>query len=300
MIPRTNDVHWEGLVYVEMFIAGIAAGAYAIGALLELFGRGRSSVARASHLLALPLMAMAAFLLILDLSRPERFLHMIVQSKTLLPMFKPWSTMSMGSWLVMLFPAFAFVSFVDALIARGTFSLPGWRRDRTVHGSAFGKVWAALGGLAALGVGTYSGVLLGATQFPGWADSPLIGALFVATALATGMAALLLIASIGAGAESADRRDLVRGSAMVILWQLMMLVVFLVTMRPGGYAVFLTGLPLVAFILAAVIGGIVPLFLLRFGAGRVRPATTALVAVMVLVGGFLVRFGVVIGPQRYG
>ena len=100
MIDRVNHVDWGALVYLEMFVAGIAAGAYATAAILELFGRGRSPIARAAHLLTFPLMAIAGLLLIVDLSRPERFWHMMVQSKTLFPMLKPWSPMSLGSWLV--------------------------------------------------------------------------------------------------------------------------------------------------------------------------------------------------------
>ena len=60
----------------------------------------------------------AAPLLIVDLTRPERFWHMLIQSETGLPMFKSWSPMSVGAWALMLFGLFAFLSFLAAL-ARG-------------------------------------------------------------------------------------------------------------------------------------------------------------------------------------
>jgi len=300
VIDRVNHVDWGALVYLEMFVAGIAAGAYAIAAILELFGRGRSPIARAAHLLTFPLMAIAGLLLIVDLSRPERFWHMIVQSKTLFPMLKPWSPMSLGSWLVLLFPAFAFVSFVDALVDRGMFRLGGWRHGQTLHGSGVGPVWAVLGGLTALGVGIYSGVLLSVSQFPGWADAPLIPGLFVATALATGMGALLLFTALGRRTEPVDLQDLARASTMVIVWQMLLLLLFVLTMGRTGFEVFLTGSTLLAIIGAVLLGGIVPLILLRFGAARLRPGTAALAAVMVLIGGFLVRYAVVMGPQLHG
>ena len=43
---RLNPVHWDWLIYMAMFSAGVAAGAYLVAALLEAFGRGRSSLAR--------------------------------------------------------------------------------------------------------------------------------------------------------------------------------------------------------------------------------------------------------------
>ncbi len=300
LIERANAVHWEWMVYLEMWIAGIAAGAYATAALLEWFGQGRSPIARAAHLLTMPLMALAALLLIVDLSRPERFFHMIVQVKTWLPSFKPWSPMSIGSWLVLAFPVFAFVSFVDALIDRGMFRLGSWRRERTLHGSSLGRIWATLGGLLALGVGTYSGVLLSASEFPGWADSSLIGALFVVTALATGMAALLVISGLGRAVAPPDLRDLARAATFMVVWQMVLLVMFVISLGPSGARVYLTGPYLLALIGAAILAGIAPIALLRFGATRLRPATAALGGITMLLGGFLLRYAIVMGPQAHG
>lgn len=300
LLERLNDTHWTWLVYVEMLMAGIAAGAIVAAAILELSGRGQSPAARTARLIAFPLMVLSGLLLIADLSRPARFWHMVVMSERLLPMLKPWSPMSLGSWLVLLFPAFAFVSFLDALIDRGMFRLGGWREGRTLHGSAFGLVWAVLGGLTALAVGIYSGVLLSASQFPGWADSPLIPGLFVATALATGMGALLLVAALGRRTEPVDLQDLARASAMIIVWQMVLLLLFVLTMGRIGFELFLSGSTLLAIIGAVVLGGMIPLVLLRFGAARLRPATAVLAGVMVLIGGFLIRYAVVMGPQLHG
>jgi len=163
-----------------------------------------------------------------------------------------------------------------------------------------GRVWAVLGGLTALSVGIYSGVLLSVSEFPGWADAPLIPGLFVATALATGMGALLLFTALGRRTEPVDLQDLARASTMVIVWQMLLLLLFVLTMGRTGFEVFLTGSTLLAIIGAVLLGGIVPLILLRFGAARLRPGTAALAAVMVLIGGFLVRYAVVMGPQLHG
>jgi protein NrfD len=291
-IARENPIHWEALVYLEMFVAGIAAGAYMLAAMLELIGRGRWPIARSAHLLAFPLMALAGILLIVDLSRPERFWHMIVMNQVLLPMFKLWSPISFGVWLVLLFPAFAFVSFVDAVLDRG-----GRRRGATLHGSPLGLVWAIIGGLLAFGVATYSGALLSVTNFPGWSDAPLISALYVATAVVTGLAAIMLIETLRGPMERLELHGLARTSVLLIVWQMVVLALFLLT-AAGGWSIFLTGGSLIAIVAAVVLGGLLPLVLLAVGGLRPRPAMTALAAVLILVGGLLLRAGIVMGPQH--
>ena len=40
---------------------------------------------------------------------------MLIESNTFRPMFKYWSPMSVGSWALLIFGLFAFVSFLGAL-----------------------------------------------------------------------------------------------------------------------------------------------------------------------------------------
>jgi protein NrfD len=295
-VIRYNAAHWDWLVYLEMFVAGVAAGAYATATLLELFGRGRSPLARVAQLIPFPLMVLAGLLLTVDLARPERFWHMILQSETLRPMLKPWSPMSVGSWLVLLFPVFAFVSFVDALIGRGVFALGGWNQRQTLHGTLTGLLWAVVGSLLALAVASYSGVLLSTTNFGGWSDSPFIGALYVATAAVTGLGAVLLIGALTRQADAEDVVGLLRVGTGLICWQALVLAVFLLTLGLNGWAVFLSGISLLALLGAIVIGIVIPL-VVRLAGRSLQPGTTALFAVLVLVGGFLLRYAIVIAPQ---
>lgn len=293
LLDRFSTLHWDWLVYVEMFIAGIAAGAYMVAALLEWSGRGGSPLARAAHALAFPLVALTGLLLAIDLGRPERFWHMVLQSNTMLPVFKPWSPISLGSGLLLLFGGITFVSFVDFLIAHGAFHLDGWRKERPLHDSALGRVWALLGLLAAFGIGAYSGILLSATNIPGWGHSTLVGAVYVTTAIITGAAALMLIQTIR-GLIDEDVVALARTNTWLIVWWLVMVVVFVATLGEG-LRFIATGVALIALIAAVVLAGVLPL-VLHFVAGA-RSPSLFLPAVSVLLGGLLLRFAIVMGPQ---
>jgi formate-dependent nitrite reductase membrane component NrfD len=294
---RTNVVHWTWLVYLEMFVAGIAGGAFVAATILELTGQGRSRAARTAHLIAFPLMAIAGLLLIVDLKRPERFWHMVVMNERLLPMFKPWSPMSLGTWLILLFSAVTFVSFLDALIARRLIRLGGWRYDRTLHGGPLGVAWSLVGALLGLAVGIYSGVLLSVTSVPGWAQTWMIPAVYAATAMTTGVAAVLLVEALRGHADP-DVLGLADANVWLIGWWLLTVIVFMVALVGGGAGVFLTGIPLLAILAGIVLAGIVPLALRAF-----RPVgqtgTLALSAALVLVGGFLVRYAIVMAPRLH-
>jgi formate-dependent nitrite reductase membrane component NrfD len=258
LLERLNEVHWTWLVYVEMFIAGIAAGAIVAAALLEFSVRGRSSAARTAHLLAFPLMALAGILLIVDLSRPERFWHMVLMSERFLPMLKPWSPMSAGTLLLSAFAGACFISFVDALIAVRRLRLGYWRYDRPLHGGPLGIVWSAISALLACGVGIYSAVLLTTSAIPGWAHLTMIPAVYVATAITTGVAAVLLIQAVRRQLDP-DTLGLARANLWMIGWWLVTMALFGLTLVGSSAAgLYLSAVGRCAGRVAAASRGAVP------------------------------------------
>src|SRR5438093_9280065 len=75
---------WEWYIVWYFFLGGIAGGVYALGAILRLMGDERDApVARLAFLLSLPVLAVCPVLLTLDLGRPLRFWHMMIDSRTL-------------------------------------------------------------------------------------------------------------------------------------------------------------------------------------------------------------------------
>ena len=71
---------------------------------------------RIGYLIALVAIVIGAPLLIVDLTLPERFWHMVWKSDTGGPMFKYYSAISFGAWIIP-----AFVIFVGLAVA----DLPG-------------------------------------------------------------------------------------------------------------------------------------------------------------------------------
>jgi formate-dependent nitrite reductase membrane component NrfD len=109
----TTAAHWRWLIALYFFVGGLAGGCYFLAALIDLVGRREDRpLARIGYLIAFPCVLLSGILLILDLSRPERFWHMLIESNTLQPMVKLYSPMSIGAWALLLFRlvCFCFVS----------------------------------------------------------------------------------------------------------------------------------------------------------------------------------------------
>jgi len=159
---------WTWQVPLYFWTGGIAAGASFVALACDLAGDHRS--ARTARVVALAALGPSPALLVGDLGRPARFLNM-------LRIFKPRSPMSTGAWALTVFGG----------VAAGAVGADLLGRDRLARGLGAGT--AVVGGY----LGSYTAVLLASTAVPVWARSRLlIGPIFVATATATGAAAVRL------------------------------------------------------------------------------------------------------------
>src|SRR5258705_13857491 len=147
---------WEWYIVWYFFLGGIAGGVYALGAILRVMGDERDApVARLAFLLSLPALAICPILLTLDLGRPLRFWHMMIDARTFGLNFKYWSPMSVGVWALLIFSLFALVSFLDALA-----SLRGSRAPLLSGG--LGRGFVNVGASFGLFLAGYTGDLLSA------------------------------------------------------------------------------------------------------------------------------------------
>jgi formate-dependent nitrite reductase membrane component NrfD len=286
-IPR-----WGWLVVAYFFIGGLTGGLYFAAAWLDLFGDRNDRVAvRIGHLLTFPLIIVSALLLTLDLGQPLRFWHMIFESNRFpLPMLKPYSPMSLGSVILFVFGVASFLSFLDAVLGKG----------RWIHAldNPLGKILSAVGALGGLALAGYTGVLLNVTNEPVWGNSPWISALFLFSGVSTGIALLVLLAR-RAPRTTFDKLSEADGYLMVL--ELITLVVFLASLGALGTR-FIFGTPtLILFVVVIVIGLLVPLVLhWRPGLAGGHRTASLLSAVLVLIGGFVLRWAILAAPQGIG
>jgi protein NrfD len=287
----TAGPDWGWWVVLYFFFGGLAGGSYFIASLLDLFGNAEDHrVARIGYYIAFPCVLICAPLLIIDLNRPERFWHMLIQSETFLPMFKFFSPMSVGAWALLVFGLFAFISFVAALMEAGRlpWSPPSWCcADPVRH--TFNVVGTLLGFFLA----SYTGVLLSVTNGPIWADSPMIGLLFGVSAASTSAALMMLLAHRSSILPSAQAW-LAQFDKWMLGLELLVIVAFLVSLGAVLQA-WLSVWGLLLLVGVVLIGILIPLAL-HWRPSRLGSAAV-LAAVLVLAGGFILRAVIVFSSQ---
>ncbi len=289
---------WEWWIVLYFFIGGIAGGAYVTSTAIELVGGPQDRpIARMGYYIAFPLSVVCAIALIADLGRPERFWHMIVYSPTFLPWPKWDSPISVGAYALLLFGAFSFLSFLDALVETGR--LP-WAPLRNKYSGTPRLIYSILGSLVGFFLASYTGVLLAHTHLAVWADTAMLGAIFVASSASTGMAAIALGLVLSKVDVGQSWRNLKQADNVALILELVLLIVFLVLLGTAA-APILNGVDSVLLIGGVLVAGLIVPLILQFRAGfqgvKATAGLTALTAVLILIGGLLVRAVIVMGAQ---
>jgi len=279
---------WGWLIVLYFFVGGLAGGSYFLAVLIDFFGRPEDRpLARLGYYISFPCIILSGLLLTLDLTRPERFWHMLFDAHSFSPMFKAWSPMSIGSWALTIFGLFSLLSFLSALAEAGRLKWPAARRIRAP--GVLGGVLSVLGGLLGFFVAGYTGVLLSVTNRPIWSDTPLLGMLFVVSAASISAALMLLLVG-KSGGKMPGVRALHRMDAWVVVLELIVLVAVVISLGPGARAV-MNSWGVLLLVGVVLIGMLAPLALYW----RNLNATAA--AVLVLVGGFILRLVIVFSAQ---
>ncbi|HEX7335806.1 MAG TPA: NrfD/PsrC family molybdoenzyme membrane anchor subunit [Gemmatimonadales bacterium] len=294
---------WGWYVVLYFFIGGLIAGCYAIASALQVVGdpRDREAV-RIGHRLAFPGVLVCAVLLIVDLGRPERFWHMIIKSHHFPePIFKYWSPISLGSWILSLFGALAFVSFIGVLLETGRLrwkplvrlhqrvrQLPGW----------VSKAWGILGCLVGIALAGYTGVLMVSAVTPVWHNAVPLGGLFLASAVSTSYALLILLL-LRRGRRHSDPtvRKLEDADRWAVWIEVALLLLVLVPLGALARPI-LTGAYGALFWVGVVVAGLLaPIILDRIKDRGDLERRLRLRAILILVGGLVLRFVLVMAPQ---
>lgn len=279
-----------------LFLAGAGGGAFLIGSFVDLTLRFRdsswlrrvSAVTDAGLLAGPVLVALSAVFLTLDLGVPDQAFRLFLAPTG--------SLISVGAWSLALFCLAAFGAFALGFADGG----PAVQVVETALSIA--------GALLALFVVVYAGVFLSLYPAVPFLHTPLVPLLFVASALATGMAALIVIGffravrdGVAEGLDSMLKLDM----ALVAV-EALVIVAFVVLSLVGDQTAaqsaseLLSGRSSMLFWLGVVMAGlVVPLSVdavcLRFP----RSTLLAVGAASTLVGGACLRFALLMAAERF-
>lgn len=190
-----KTMEWGFLIILYLFLGGLSAGLFFASAVATFFNDADDRlkrIARWGALLAPWPVALGSTVLIFDLGNWYRFYKLFLH-------FRWVSPMSIGAWLLMLFTLVSLVYAYAWLLEKERqwlFSkLPrpfSFLQALNVDIDAYRRTLAAIGTPLAVGVGIYTGVLLGAVQSRPFWNTNLVAQLFLFSALSTGCAVLML------------------------------------------------------------------------------------------------------------
>jgi len=294
---------WSAPIWIYLWLAGMAGGAFVAGFLASRFsGQGQKPLLPMATVVGIPLAVLGVLLLIVDLGRPEWFWHLMTQ-------FKALSPMSMGTWILIAWVMIAFVLVVmwwlDSRVEEQVASLM-----KRLEG-----LLAAVNALLSVGLISYTGVLLSVSSQSLWAGTVLLPALFVASAVSTGVAMLVItaLAVNWATREGSSFRVsghtvamLAEADAIVILIELAVLIGFVIWLVISGATDALGVLFTGAMAAPTWIGVVLLALLIPLGldmAARGKPLeggvvrTVLMSSFCVIVGGLILRWVITIGGQ---
>jgi protein NrfD len=294
---------WGWYVVLYFFIGGLIAGCYAIASALKILDDPRDREAiRIGHGLAFPGVLVCALLLIADLGRPERFWHMVFKSHYFpTPIFKYWSPISVGVWVLSAFGAMSFVSFLGVLLETGRLR---WAPLVRLHQRlqrlprSVAVTWPLLGSFFGFFLAGYTGVLMVGTVKPVWHNAIPLGGLFLASAASTSYALLiLLLTRRGRGPADPTVRKLEDADQWAIGIEIALLLLVLVPLGALARPI-ITGVYGALFWIGVVLAGLLaPLALALVKGGGDLKRRLRLRAGLILAGGLVLRFVMVMAPQ---
>jgi formate-dependent nitrite reductase membrane component NrfD len=282
--------HWPVLIDVYFFLGGLAGGAFVIATIAHVLDARRfRDVSRVGYYLALLALIPCPIILIVDLGVPLRFTNMVRA-------FNPLSPMSMGAWALLGFSVCAFLAALMTLLEDAGRARNSGRTKILV---------GVVGGLFGFFLAAYPGVLLTATARPLWAGGHALGALFLAVGASSGAAAMALVLVLIGRRTAAGLAPLRTMLVLALLIQLLAVVVFVMSAQGSGslastraLATLTSGSYSLTFWLGAiVVGSVLPLLIGLVDFKRRSPGLTALASILVLIGGFLVKFVIVAAGQ---
>jgi formate-dependent nitrite reductase membrane component NrfD len=322
-VEGTIHIIWNWIVAIDLFAAGLSAGAFIISATAYFLGRERyETMTRIGAYIAPFPVLVGIIALIYDLERPHLFWKLFLT-------FQPNSVMSLGAWLLLFFSLFSFAHFYLWLPEKFDYLkiIPRIQSNRFLSrfkGENLTKVRGLIAGFGipiSIGVGIYTGVLLGAlTARPFW-NNPMLPMLFLISAMMTGSAAICFVGCFVKGFRGMTRDHINTNKFMIhsidfTLMVFSIIAVFLfilglyVSPRSSVAAVHLImggEFTLLFWTLVVGVGILLPLFLEVYELiphyiwhvelREHNPWISGVITISVLIGGFAMRYIIIYAGQ---
>lgn len=175
-------ITWSAPIYLYLWMAGMAAGAFFAAFLAERFSaEADRRLLQLATYVGIPLAVIGVILLVVDLGSPLRFWHLFTQ-------FKVISPMSIGTWILLVWVGIAVIMAIfwwaESYLTEAT--------ARSLRQTTETMAWVNV--VMSVLLMAYTGVLLANSTQPLWAGTLLLPSLFVASAVSTGVAILILTA----------------------------------------------------------------------------------------------------------
>jgi len=293
--PAMHIWGWEIPAY--LFLGGVVAGMMVLVPLLEFRTKERSQGLQHAPLVAASLLSLGMLSLLMDLEYPAHVYRFYFT-------FQPTSPMSWGSWLLLLVYPALILSWLGGVSPSlrdrfGRLPLQGlvqWGLDLvTVYRAKILWTTVALG----MGLGAYTGLLLGTMAARLQWNSAVLGPLFLTSGVSTGAALLMLMP-----AEDDRKAWLVRWDSVAIAVELGLIASMLLGFLTGGASGQIAAQTLLEgpwtpwFWSVVVVAGLVVPLTLNLTEIRRHVSMTLFSPVLVLIGGFALRFILVASGQQ--
>ncbi len=270
-----------------LFLAGAGSGAFLVSACCCMYDALHPTpdslravaVSRYGFYATPVLMAASVLMLVFDLGRPDRVWTIVLSPLQ--------SVLSMGAWLVAILAAVSTVAVLLAVLSRSVSRMLLW----TLY---------VAGSLAAIGVMTYTGLLLSdMTSIDFW-HTPWLVVLFAASSVSTGSAVIIALGSVFTACPLALSRGLWHAAGVVCAVEAVALSVFVVSQSGYTEISLESCLMVVAGYLAPVFwcgvvgaGLVVPAFAHAASRRRVKSSAALVSSAGSLVGGLALRYCVI-------
>ncbi len=316
-------IHWDWIVAIDLFSAGLSAGAFIISATAYFLGREKYETITKIGAYIAPFPVIVGILaLIYDLERPHLFWKLFLT-------FQPNSVMSLGSWLLLFFVIFSILHLYLWLPERLDYLklFPIIRSNHFLnrfHGDNITLLRGLIAGFGipiSIGVGIYTGVLLGAlTARPFW-NNPMLPMLFLISAMMTGSAAICFIGCFIKGFRGMSREAVSTNKFMIhsidftlMIFSIIAVFLFIlglyisprssvsaVHLIMGGEYTFLfwffvVGIGIILPLILEVYE-LIPHYIVHKELREHNPWISGIITVSVLIGGFVLRYIVIYAGQ---